>query len=50
MSSVGRDSFVGTETRWGRNLPLLSIPPLGLTQPHVQLVPGPFSGAEEAGA
>jgi hypothetical protein len=60
MRNVGRDSVIrlatvymldglGIETRWGRDLPHLSIAALGLTHSHVQLVPGLFPGVKRPG-
>jgi hypothetical protein len=57
---VGRDSSVsiatlygvdgpGIESRWGRDFPQSSIPPMGPTQPPIQWVPGLFLGGEAAG-
>jgi hypothetical protein len=59
MRSVGRDSVIGLatrygldgpgiETRWGQDLPHLSIPALGTTHSHVQMVSGLSPGGEEA--
>jgi hypothetical protein len=59
--SWGRDSSVGIatrygldgpgiESRWGRNIPQLSRPALGPTQPPIQCVPGLFPEGKAAGA
>jgi len=61
MRSVVRVSVIGLATRygldglgivtqWGRVLPHSSIPALGPTNSHEQLVPGLLPGGEEAGA
>jgi hypothetical protein len=58
---VGRDSSVGTATRyglvgpgieswWGKDFPHVSRPALGLTHPTIQSVPGLFRWGKAAGA
>ena len=40
----------GIESRWGRDLPHLSRPAVGLTQPPEKWVRGSFHGGKAAGA
>ena len=55
LSVVGIDTpfgldDLGIESRWGRDYPRPSTPALGLSQPPVQWVPGPFPAGKAVGA